>query len=512
MNAPLAVLPTGFRIALDPATRRVDDGATLIGGSPLRIVRLAPAGRRLVDRWADGAPVGATGGAQHLARRLLDAGLAHPRPADAPPPFGPADVSAVVPILGDAGDLDRTLSTLGSVGEMLVVDDASPDGGAIAAVAATHGARLLRLDRNVGPAAARQRGWQASTLPVVAFVDAEVEPNDGWLERLLAHFADPRVGAVAPRVTAEAQSRTPAVLAAYEARRSSLDLGPLESPVRPRARVPYVPTAALVARRDALEAVGGFDEGLRVGEDVDLVWRLDRAGWVVRYEPSVQARHPMRPSWWSWAGQRYRYGTSAAALAQRHGDAVAPLTVSGWSAAAWGLVVAGSPAGGAALAAGTTAALVPKLWSLRHPIAEALRLAGLGNLFAGRQVADALRRPWWPVTLPLFLRWRRARPALLAAAVVPALLEHREDRPDLGVAAFTVLRLADDLAYGTGVWAGCIARRDLTALLPAFAGRFSPPETFGDRAQPPARTDEGHCPAGDLRPRTGPWRTIEPTP
>jgi len=74
----------------------------------------------------------------------------------------------------------------------------------------------------------------------------------------------------------------------------------------------------------------------------------------------------------------------------------------------------------------------------------------------------------------VFLGWRRARSALLAAAVVPALIEHRERRPDLGVAAFTVLRLADDLAYGAGVWAGCIARRDLTALLPAFAGRFAP--------------------------------------
>ncbi|HMG40730.1 MAG TPA: mycofactocin biosynthesis glycosyltransferase MftF [Acidimicrobiales bacterium] len=476
MNAAVAALPAGFRIALDPATRRVDDGATLIGGFPLRIVRLSPAGRRLVDRWAGGAPVDQAGGAQRLARRLLDAGLAHPRPAGAPPPWAPADVAAVVPIHGDARDLDRTLSTLGPVGETLVVDDASPDAGAIAAVAAVHGARLLRLDRNVGPAAARQVGWQASTRPVVAFVDADVEPADGWLGPLLAHLADPRVGAVAPRVVPVARPGTPAGLAAYEARRSSLDLGPFESPVRPRARVPYVPTAALVVRRDALEAVGGFDESLRVGEDVDLVWRLDRAGWVVRYEPSARARHPMRATWSAWARQRYRYGTSAPALARRHGGAVAPLTVSGWSAAAWALVVAGSPAAGVAVGAGTTAALVPKLRSLRHPVAEALRLAGLGNLFAGRQVADALRRPWWPLTLALFLGWRRARPALVAAAVVPALVEHREARPDLGIAAFTALRLADDVAYGTGVWAGCITRRDLTALLPAFAGRFPPPD------------------------------------
>ena len=477
MNAPAAVLPDGFRLALDPAVRRVDDGATLIGGFPLLIVRLSSAGQCLVDGWAGGAPVEAADGAQRLARRLLEAGLAHPRPVDVPPPWAQADMTAVVPVHGEAGDLDRTLSTLGPVGEVLVVDDASPDGEAIAAVTAADGARLLRLERNVGPAAARQVGWQASTRPVVAFVDADVEPTDRWLDPLLAHFADPRVAAVAPRILPAARPGTPAVLAAYEACRSSLDLGPLESPVRPRARVPFVPTAALVVRRDALEAVGGFDEGLRVGEDVDLVWRLHRAGWVVRYEPSARAHHPMRPTWPAWARQRYRYGTSAAALAQRHGDAVAPLTVSGWSAAAWGLVVAGSPMAGVVVGAGTTAALVPKLRSLRHPVAEALRLAGLGNLFAGRQVADALHRPWWPLTLALLLGWRRARPALAAAAVVPALIEHREQRPDLGVVTLILLRLADDFAYGTGVWAGCVARRDLTALLPAFAGRFPPPAT-----------------------------------
>ena len=51
-------------------------------------------------------------------------------------------------------------------------------------------------------------------------------------------------------------------------------------------RVAYVPTAALLVRRAALG--DGFDESLRNGEDVDLVWRLIEAGWRVRYEPAVQ--------------------------------------------------------------------------------------------------------------------------------------------------------------------------------------------------------------------------------
>jgi hypothetical protein len=149
--------------------------------------------------------------------------------------------------------------------------------------------------------------------------------------------------------------------------------------------------------------------------------------------------------------------------------------VSGWSAAAWGLVAAGAPAAGATVGAATTAALVPKLRNLRHPVRESLRLAGLGNLYAGRQVADALRRAWFPLAVPLALR-RRSRPALVAALVVPALVEQLERRPRLDPVRWAALRLADDLAYGAGLWSGSIRARTTAALRPAFSGRFPPPD------------------------------------
>jgi hypothetical protein len=167
----------------------------------------------------------------------------------------------------------------------------------------------------------------------------------------------------------------------------------------------------------------------------------------------------------AWVRQRFRYGTSAAALAQRHGRAVAPLGISGWSALAWALVLLGRPVAGVAVGAGTTAALVPKLRGLDHPSAEALRIAGLGNLYAGRAVADALRRPWWPFAALLWWRWPRSRPALLAALVAPP-----------GPPRFVALRLLDDVAYGAGVWAGCVRARSAEALRPSFAGPFPPPQ------------------------------------
>ncbi len=243
--------------------------------------------------------------------------------------------------------------------------------------------------------------------------------------------------------------------------------------------MPYVPTAALIVRRHALEATGGFDEDMRVGEDVDLVWRLAASGAQVRYEPAAEARHPCRPTAAEWLRQRLRYGASAAALAERHGRAVAPLRVSGWSALAWGAAVVGHPVAGAATAAGTTAALTPKLRGLEHPVREAVRIAGFGNLWAGRSVADALRRPWWPLTALLAWRYRPARPAVIAAAVVPGVLEWRaqHEHTSLGPISFAAVLLLDDLAYGAGVWFGCVRARSFRALRPAFSGPFPAPSS-----------------------------------
>jgi mycofactocin system glycosyltransferase len=265
------------------------------------------------------------------------------------------------------------------------------------------------------------------------------------------------------------------VLARYEQMRSPLDLGPAPARVAPTTRVAYVPAAVLVCRTEALRAVGGFDTALRYGEDVDLVWRLHEAGWRCRYEPAVQARHDTRRTLGAWLAQRYRYGTSAAPLAARHPGALAPVRMSGWSAAAWIPTLCGLPVVGALVAAGTTVALVRKLRTV--PARECVRLAGLGHLYAGRLLAGALTRAWWPLAVVAALCSRRARRTLLVAAAITVATSWRDDRPadrpddggaPLDPVRYTALRLADDAAYGAGVWAGSLAARRLDALLPSF--------------------------------------------
>ncbi len=440
---------------LDAEVRRFSGGRTLFGGSPLRVVRLSDCGATLLDRWLAGEPIGDAGAAAALARRLLDIGFVHPISDAGAAMFTPADVTLVVPVKDDAAGLARLLAHVGPVAARLIVDDGSRPPLTAAA---------LRHPVARGPAAARETGWRRATTEFIAFLDADVVPQQGWLEGLLPLFDDPAVAAVAPRVHGSFEAGhgsggvLPAAIARYEDRRSSLDMGTRPGVVRPLSTLGYVPSAALVVRRSALAEVGGFDERLRFGEDVDLVWRLTDAGYLVRYQPAVTVRHRPRATLRAWLRQRFDYGSSAAPLAARHPDRLSPAVVQPWSAVIWMLVAARRPIPAVVLAIATTARAKRALCRRGLPPATALTVAATGHLTAGRALASAVRRTWWPFMMPT----RMGRRALLLSVAPPVAeaLVRRASLPDV------LLRIADDVAYSAGVWAGCLRHREPAPLLP----------------------------------------------
>jgi mycofactocin glycosyltransferase len=412
---PLPPLPVGWSLSADPDTAWTPDRRSIHGGSPWRLLRLTDAGVQLASALLAGDPVGAAGSGA-LARRLVEAGLAHP----VPPPGAPVpDLEVVVPAYGRPDALDRCLTALDSGDRVLVVDDGSADARAVAAVAGGHGARLHRLGRNGGPAAARNAGLRVVTAPVVAFVDSDCVVGAGLLDDLARRLGDPLVAAVAPRVR-PAQAGD-AVLARLADVASPLDLGDRPGTVRPHGSPSYVPAAVLVVRAGALRGVGGFDESLRYGEDVDLVWRLHDAGFAVRYDPSLVARHSEPQSWDGWLRRRFHYGSSAGPLARRHGDRLAGPDIAGL------VTVTRLPA--------ALAGAVPP------DVARDLRRRAVSETAAG------------------VLRWA---PSLWAPA---ALALTGPARGGLAVRAGAV---ADGLAYGAGVWWGAVRARTAVPLLPRW--------------------------------------------
>jgi mycofactocin glycosyltransferase len=503
-----AMIGRSVRLRLDSSYRRPDDGSVIIGGSPLRVLTLTAGGTELVRMIERGAPVAVgTRGAARLIDRLVELGIVHPHP-EAAERFA-SGVADGVPVTGGSGESGVTIVTpwrRASPDDVpparpwpcttILVDDASePPARPI------DGVELVRLDLNVGPGGARNAGLDRVDTPFVAFVDADVDIEFEQIRSLLPWFDDPRVALVAPRIRAGAPGPidTPGrsgamrhLLARFEQVRSPLDLGGEPARVAPTTRVSYVPSAVIVCRTEAIRSIEGFDPSLRWGEDVDLVWRLHEAGWRCRYEPTVVAHHRTRGSLGAWVAQRFRYGTSAAPLAERHPGALAPVRMSGWSAATWAPAAAGCPLIGATIGIGTAVALVRKLRQV--PAAESFRLAGLGNLHAGRLIAATLTRSWWPIGALLAVASRRARRVVLLAVIVPIVLDRRADRPDLDPVRYAALHLLDDLSYGAGVWAGAWHRRSPAALLPSFES-WPPRTPSSDGGADPRPGSNGHRPS-----------------
>lgn len=457
-------LPVGTLVLLNPHTRVHEDGRILVGGSPTRLWRLGEPARDLLRH---GHLRVAPGPAAVLADRLVDLGLVDPDP-DSLPALPLVDVTVVIPVHDRAEALDRLLAALPPVREVIVVDDASTDPATIAEVCRRRGVVLARLDRNGGPAAARNAGLRLVHTPFVAFLDSDVVPDPGSLERLARHLHDPDVALVAPRIRGLESGG--GWVTRYESARSSLDLGAHPAVVRPRSQVAWLPSACMVGRVSALGT--GFTDGMRVGEDVDLTWRLVAAGRRVRYEPTAVVRHEHRTTLRPWLLRKAFYGTSAHDLAQRHGSAVAPAVLAPWSVVfvaallsqrRWSL-----PAAATAYAV-ATARLVARVPGADRPLSLAARLSAAGAVVSVTQASALVLRHGWPLALTAGLQSTRVRRAAAVCAVVDGVVEWRRTRADLDPLRFLVARRLDDLAYGAGVWFAALRGRSVRALLPAIA-------------------------------------------
>jgi N-acetylglucosaminyl-diphospho-decaprenol L-rhamnosyltransferase len=195
------------------------------------------------------------------------------------------------------------------IADVWVFDNASHDGSPEMVRTDFPWANLIASDVNLGFGPAVNRVAETAPRPRwLALANADVALEPGALEALLRAGAyDPGAGVLAPKLVLEddrpqhSLHSFPTVpftllwnVGLHRVSQAWGDARCVEGcwdPDRPR-RAPWAVGAFLLLRREAWDDSGGFDEGQWMyAEDLDLGWRMARAGWATRYVPEARVRH-----------------------------------------------------------------------------------------------------------------------------------------------------------------------------------------------------------------------------
>ncbi len=213
--------------------------------------------------------------------------------------------SVVVPTYRRPDLLDRCLKALatqdlGQAYEVIVADDAAHE-ETRRQVEGWPAVRYVPVRATHGPAAARNAGWRAARGEIIAFTDDDTVPDPGWLRAGVAALdsADAAWGRI----------RVPLPQPPTDYQRNEAGLETAE-----------FATANAFCHREALEAVGGFDERFTAAwrEDADLFFTLLEKGYRVVPAPAALVVHPVRPGRWGISLRQQRKSQFNALLYKKH--------------------------------------------------------------------------------------------------------------------------------------------------------------------------------------------------
>ena len=226
---------------------------------------------------------------------------------------GVATVSAVIVSFNSRDCLAECIRSLRSesVADVVVVDNASSDGSVEAVLASDSDVTVLATGANLGYGSAANRGVEAAKGDHLLLLNPDTVVEPGTVKALSdALDRDTGLGAVGPRIENVDGSLYPSVRRFPDlwvaGGHAFLGLVWPANPFTRRYRmldwdhasaapdVDWVSGACMLLRRSAFDVVGGFDEAyFMYVEDVDLCWRLGRAGWRIGYDPSGRVVHAL---------------------------------------------------------------------------------------------------------------------------------------------------------------------------------------------------------------------------
>jgi GT2 family glycosyltransferase len=192
--------------------------------------------------------------------------------------------------------------------EVIVVNDGSTD--RTAEIVGEYGVRLIST-ANRGLSSARNTGWREATGEIVAYIDDDAYPDPDWLTHLAATFlrtTDAGVGG--PNIAPPGDGPIARCIALAPGNPIHVMLTDREAE--------HIPGCNMAFRRDALAAIGGFDEQFRVaGDDVDVCWSLRERGWTLGFSPAAVVWHHRRNSVRAFWKQQVGYGRAEGLLERK---------------------------------------------------------------------------------------------------------------------------------------------------------------------------------------------------
>lgn len=231
-----------------------------------------------------------------------------------PPEQAAAGELAVVIVNFDSGEhlrncVEHLRPAAGrTVCELVVVDNASTDGSLERAELVDPAVKVLRNTVNLGYGRACNQGAGVTSAPLICFLNPDIVPLGECLLKMLERMGERAdAGIMGPRLNNPDGSRYPsarvvpgmavamghAIFGLFSSNNRFTRAYQLQGVDQEREReVDWVSGAAMMVRREAFEAVGGFDEGFFMYvEDVDLCRRISEAGWSCLYYPRAVMMH-----------------------------------------------------------------------------------------------------------------------------------------------------------------------------------------------------------------------------
>ncbi|MCE9612098.1 MAG: glycosyltransferase [Chthoniobacter sp.] len=256
-------------------------------------------------------------------------------------------VTVVVPAHNEertiGGCLEALVASTHADLKICVVSDGSTDATAeIARSFVSRGVELRELAGNTGKSAALDAALADVTTELVLVIDADTHVAPDAIGDLAAAFDDPQVGAATANIRVRGEH---GLLARMQAVEYASIIGLLKRSNGLWGGLFTVSGAAACYRVEALRKCGGFLSN-SVAEDIELSWRMQRAGWRLDYVPEASASVEVPARWRDLWQQRVRWSRGMVEVLRAHGNgwttgrsALAIFTVESVCCMAWAVLL-----------------------------------------------------------------------------------------------------------------------------------------------------------------------------